>query len=60
MNAIDLKTFLPARDFAVSRRFYVDLGFTETWALDQVAELQLGGFRFCCRTTTSRSSRRTS
>jgi uncharacterized glyoxalase superfamily protein PhnB len=45
-NVIDLKSFVPAKDFAMSRRFYLDLGFTENWGNDQVAEFQLGGFRF--------------
>ena len=45
-NVVDLKAFVPAKDFALSRRFYLDLGFTEKWGNDQAAELQLGGFRF--------------
>ena len=45
-NVVDLKAFVPAKDFAVSRRFYADLGFTENWASEQVAELQIGSFRF--------------
>lgn len=27
--AIELKAFVPARDFALSKRFYTDLGFTQ-------------------------------
>jgi hypothetical protein len=27
----ELKTFVPARDFELSKRFYVDLGFTLEW-----------------------------
>ena len=45
-NVVDLKSFVPAKDFALSKRFYLDLGFTENWGNDQAAELQLGGFRF--------------
>jgi hypothetical protein len=45
-NVLDLKSFVPARDFELSRRFYQDLGFTENWANKDAAELQLGGFRF--------------
>jgi uncharacterized glyoxalase superfamily protein PhnB len=45
-NVVDLKSFVPAKDFALSKRFYLDLGFTENWGNDQVAELQLGGYRF--------------
>ena len=42
----DLKAFLPAKDFATSRRFYADLGFVETWHNEQIAEFEIGGFRF--------------
>ena len=42
----DLKAFLPAKVFAVSRRCYVDLGFTEKWHNEQVAEFEIGSFRF--------------
>jgi Glyoxalase/Bleomycin resistance protein/Dioxygenase superfamily len=42
----DLKAFVPARDFALSRQFYLDLGFIEKWGNDEVCELELGGFRF--------------
>jgi uncharacterized glyoxalase superfamily protein PhnB len=45
-NVVDLKSFVPAKDFGLSRRFYADLGFTEKWANDQAAELQIGGYRF--------------
>ena len=45
-KVLDLKAFVPARDFAISRRFYIDLGCTENWCNDQAAELELGGFRF--------------
>jgi catechol 2,3-dioxygenase-like lactoylglutathione lyase family enzyme len=43
---IDLKTFVPAKDPALSRAFYTDLGFTINWGNDQIAELQMGAFRF--------------
>jgi Uncharacterized protein conserved in bacteria len=48
MKVLDLKTFVPAKDFALSRRFYADLGFTENWVSEEgkVAELQVGEFRF--------------
>ncbi len=45
-DVIDLKSFVPSKDYALSRQFYLDLGFKENWANDQVAEFQLGGFRF--------------
>jgi len=46
MKIIDVKAFLPAKDFALSRRFYADLGFKENWHAGQIAELQAGDFRF--------------
>lgn len=45
-NVLDLKTFVPARDFAHSRQFYRDLGFRENWSGDKVAEFGIGGYRF--------------
>jgi len=42
----DLKAFVPAKDLDVSQAFYTDLGFTTNWSNDQIAELQIGSFRF--------------
>lgn len=46
----DIKAFVPARDPSLSRQFYVDLGFTVNWASPEIAELQLGSFRFLLQT----------
>ena len=43
---LDLKTFVPAKDFDLSRRFYNDLGFKENFVGTDVAEFQIGGYRF--------------
>ncbi|HVV84181.1 MAG TPA: VOC family protein, partial [Kofleriaceae bacterium] len=43
---LDLKAFLPARDLATSKRFYLDLGFHEVWDSGDACELELGGHRF--------------
>jgi len=43
---LDLKAFVPSIDFEVSKRFYSDLGFTLNWGNDQIAEFQVGAFRF--------------
>lgn len=43
---IDLKAFVPSKDYAVAKRFYSDLGFRILWENEQVAELELGGHRF--------------
>ena len=45
-SVIDLKAFVPAKDPPVSRQFYSDLGFKQNWANDQIAEFQIGTFRF--------------
>ena len=46
----DLKAFVPARDPELSRQFYADLGFTVNWSNEQIAELQIGSFRFLLQT----------
>ncbi len=46
----DLKTFVPAKDANVAKQFYVDLGFTINWSNDEIAELQIGQFRFLLQT----------
>lgn len=45
-SVLDLKTFVPAKDYARSQRFYLDLGFKLNWSDEQVAELEIGGHRF--------------
>lgn len=42
----DLKTFVPARDFELAKGFYAELGFTVNWSNAEIAELQIGAFRF--------------
>ena len=43
---LDLKAFVPAKDYDLARQFYLDLGFTLNWSSDEIAELQIGSFRF--------------
>ena len=43
---VDMKAFVPAKDHEVSKAFYTDLGFTINWSNDEIAELQMGSFRF--------------
>lgn len=43
---LDLKTFVPARNFALSREFYREIGFHENFANTEVAEFECGSFRF--------------
>jgi len=42
----DIKAFVPAKDLDVSKAFYADLGFTINFSNDEIAELQIGSFRF--------------
>lgn len=41
-----LRPFIPAKDFAVSRAFYKDLGAKELWASDDMVLLELGDSQF--------------
>ncbi|WP_211873736.1 VOC family protein [Plastoroseomonas arctica] len=43
---IEVKAFVPSRDFALSKRFYNDLGFAIAWSHDHVAEVRHGEARF--------------
>ncbi len=43
---VDIKAFVPAKDHALSKAFYMDLGFSINWSNDEIAELQIGSFRF--------------
>lgn len=37
MTTIEAKAFVPAKDFAVSKRFYQDLGFEIAWSSEDLA-----------------------
>jgi hypothetical protein len=43
---LDLKAFVPAKNFDLAKQFYTDLGFTLNWGDDQIAEFGVGSFRF--------------
>src|SRR5436189_5304843 len=45
-NVQDLRCFVPAKHFALSRRFYATLGFREVWSDSKLALFELGRFRF--------------
>ena len=49
-TVVDLKTFVPAKDAELSKKFYTDLGFTINWSNKEIAELQIGSFRFLLQT----------
>jgi len=42
----ELRPFLPASDFALSRQFYRELGFNEVWSSDKLVVLALDRFSF--------------
>jgi catechol 2,3-dioxygenase-like lactoylglutathione lyase family enzyme len=46
LAAIEIKAFVPAKDFDLSKRFYRDLGFDLAWEDDHLAEFRLGDARF--------------
>jgi catechol 2,3-dioxygenase-like lactoylglutathione lyase family enzyme len=46
MTTIEAKAFVPARDFALSKRFYQDLGFELAWSSEDLAYLRRGNASF--------------
>jgi catechol 2,3-dioxygenase-like lactoylglutathione lyase family enzyme len=42
----EIKAYVPARDFALSKRFYEDLGFTIVWSSDDLAYVRHGQASF--------------
>src|SRR5215471_14295158 len=46
MTIAEIKAFVPARDFALSKRFYEDLGFTIAWSSDDLAYVRHGEASF--------------
>jgi len=46
MDTVEIKAFVPARDFGLSKRFYQELGFTLASSSHGVAYLHAGGCSF--------------
>jgi uncharacterized glyoxalase superfamily protein PhnB len=46
LAAVEIKAFVPARDFGLSKRFYQDLGFTVAWSDDDLAYVRHGESSF--------------
>lgn len=46
LRAVEIKAFVPARDFALSKRFYADLGFAQASDFDGVACFHHGDVSF--------------
>jgi uncharacterized glyoxalase superfamily protein PhnB len=46
VTIVEIKAFVPARDFALSKQFYEDLGFTIAWSSDDLAYVRHGNASF--------------
>jgi len=46
LAAVEIKAFVPARDFAVSKAFYLALGFEVPWSSDELAYVRHGETSF--------------
>jgi hypothetical protein len=51
-----MRPMVPAKDFEVSKRFYVELGFQPHPLTDRLVEMQLGAFSFITEVRRSKSS----
>ena len=46
LTTVEVKAFVPARDFALSKQFYQDLGFDLAWSDDHLAYMRCGNSSF--------------
>lgn len=46
LNTIELKVFVPAKEFELSKKFYQDLGFTIPWSDNDLAYMHHGNASF--------------
>ncbi len=46
METVEIKAFVPAKDFEKSKSFYLDLGFKVAWSSDDLAYLHAGNSSF--------------
>ena len=46
MSTVEIKAFVPSKDFELSKRFYADLGFEMAWSSDDLAYFHAGGSSF--------------
>jgi len=46
LTTVEIKAFVPARDFPLSKQFYADLGFMLAWSDDDLAYLRHGHCSF--------------
>jgi uncharacterized glyoxalase superfamily protein PhnB len=45
-RVLELNAFVPAKDFDVSKQFYLDIGFELAWDSDDIARFKIGSFSF--------------
>ena len=43
---LELNAFVPAKDFALSKQFYQDLGFELAWSNNDIASFKIASFSF--------------
>ena len=46
MKALSIKPFVPAKDFALSKEFYMQIGFNLDWENEEICQFSLGDFQF--------------
>jgi catechol 2,3-dioxygenase-like lactoylglutathione lyase family enzyme len=46
MTTVEVKAYVPSKDFDLSKRFYQDLGFNLAWSSDELAYFQHGDSSF--------------
>ncbi|MGH8321360.1 MAG: VOC family protein [Gammaproteobacteria bacterium] len=46
MTTVEIKAFIPARDYELSKRFYTDLGFTPAFSSNDLSYLHAGKSSF--------------
>jgi len=46
LTTLDLRAFIPSKDFALSKAFYEAMGFTKTWEDGGMAQFEIGNHRF--------------
>jgi catechol 2,3-dioxygenase-like lactoylglutathione lyase family enzyme len=46
LTIVEIKAFVPAKDFALSKQFYRDLGFEVPWSSDDLAYVRHGASSF--------------
>ena len=59
LHSIEIKAFVPARDYALSQRFYADLGFEQNPTATASATSSTANAASCCRTSIIRNWRKT-